>query len=530
MFNNPEDVYARKIIRQLLSGESSSDYFNAEECGKWFETIESLFNANSIGGNELVLKTFGSLSRQNKSLVTLVSHDDSAPQHRLDYLELSDYIQSVISEDQECAKWLDDFINFASEAAPMTPTAFHQAAGLFAVSLSIARRLSASFGVGQTFPNLLMLEIAEPAIYKKSTGLSVLQRMIESAGLNHLMLPHGTTPQALTIEMGNKIPTEMEIPTGEDRNPWLIERAFAAQRGWIIDEASSLFSSFNQKFNAGLDMLVIKLANCETPITGATVGRGRTTIERSYLTFFGATTPETIREHVNSMYLWGTGLWSRFVFVTPNTPPVYRERPTKMSIPSHLVLGLRDMYELFPKPIAQLVEENKKPSIHISSIPTISEARFDQDALELLRHYGKEVGFDMLQTGAIDQTLFAAYDRLGEQAIKVSMILAVMDSEKLPITVRVCHSARAIKIAESWRYALHQIWTNEATTHEIRLTDRILTYLKRKPYGATIREMCQMLHVKSDDAKQALDLLYSSDKVEEIPTGRTKLWRTTNRP
>jgi hypothetical protein len=188
------------------------------------------------------------------------------------------------------------------------------------------------------------------------------------------------------------------------------------------------------------------------------------------------------------------------------------------------------MYELFPKPTAQLVEENKKPSIHISSIPAISEARFDQDALELLRHYGKEVGFDMLQTGAIDQTLFAAYDRLGEQAIKVSMILAVMDSEKLPITVRFCHCARAIKITESWRYALHQIWTNEATTHEIRLTDRILTFLKRKPYGATIREMCQMLHVKSDDAKQALELLYSSDKVEEIPTGRTKLWRTTSRP
>jgi hypothetical protein len=62
------------------------------------------------------------------------------------------------------------------------------------------------------------------------------------------------------------------------------------------------------------------------------------------------------------------------------------------------------------------------------------------------------------------------------------------------------------------------------------LTDRILTFLKRKPYGATVREMCQMLHVKSDDAKQALELLYSSDKVEEIPTGRTKLWRTTSRP
>lgn len=527
MLTNPEDHYARTIIRQLLNDEFSDVV--TDQVGRWEETIDSLINARNIGGKELVLKTFAALSRQNKSLVTLVSQDDSSQLSNSDYLEISEQLRSMLQGESHCAYWLDEFISFASEAAPMTPVAFHQAAGLFAVSLAIARRLCASFGVGQTFPNLLMLEIAEPAIYKKSTGLSVLQRMIDSAGLGHLMLPHGTTPQALTIEMGNKIAPDTEIPTGDERDTWLIERAFAAQRGWIIDEASSLFASFNQKFNTGLDMLIIKLSNCETPITGATVGRGRTTIERSYLTFFGATTPETIREHVNSMYLWGTGLWSRFAFITPNTPPVYRERPTKMNIPTSLVMGLRDMYELFQKPQAQLVEENKKPIIHTTYVPNIAEARFEPEALELLRMYGKEVGFDMLQTGAIDQTLFAAYDRLGEQAIKVSMILAVMDCERLPVTVQLCHCVRAIKIVESWRYALHQIWTNEATTHEIRLTDRILTYLKRKPYGATTREICQMLHVKSDEVKQALELLFSSDKAEEVPSGRTKLWRVTNK-
>jgi hypothetical protein len=525
MFSHNEDIYTNKILRALLDGNMPDVVI--DECGKWGETVENLLNAHRIGGQELVLKTFAALSRQNKSLITLVSQDTNTQSTRTDYLEISEHLKSCLVYDYECALWLDEFISFAS--APMTPTAFHQAAGLFAVSLAIARRLCASFGVGQTYPNLLMLEIAEPAIYKKSTGLSVLQKIIDAAGLKHLMLPHGTTPQALAMEMGNKIANDMEIPTGDERDIWLVERAFAAQRGWIIDEASSLFSSFNQKYNAGLDMLVIKLANCETPITNATVGRGRTTIERAYLTFFGATTPETIREHINSMYLWGTGLWSRFVFVTPNTPPVYHERPSKMNIPTNLIVGLRDMYELFQKPVANLTEENKKPSIHISYIPQAAEARFDEDAIALLRMYGKEVGFDMLQTGAIDQTLFAAYDRLGEQAIKVSMILAVMDCERLPVQVQYCHAVKAINIVESWRASLHQMWTHEATTHEIRLTDRILTYLKRKPYGATTREICQMLHAKSDEVKQALELLFSSDKAEEVPAGRTKLWRATNK-
>lgn len=520
-----EDVLAKKIIRALLNNEEVNVSISPETVGKWHESIESLMNAKDIGGNELVMKTFGALSRQNKSLLILTSMDDSHGENRSDYLQLSESLQDVINQDWDCARWLDEFIDFAQEAAPMTPKAFHQAAGLFAVSLAIARRLTASFGVGQTFPNLLMLEIAEPAIYKKSTGLSVLQRIIDQAGLSHLMLPHGTTPQALTIEMGNKLPPETEVPADNERDAWLIERAFAAQRGWIIDEASSLFSSFNQKYNSGLDMLVIKLANCESPITGATVGRGRTTIERAYLTFFGATTPETIREHINSMYLWGTGLWSRFVFITPNTPPVYKERPAKMAIPSNLVVGLRDMYELFPMPKATLVEENKKQTVQVTSVPTIHEARFETEALDILKAYGKEVGFDMLQTGAIDPTLFAAYDRLGEQAIKVSMILAVMDTYQLPIIVKECHAARACRIVESWRLALHHIWTNEATTHEIRLTDRILQFLKRKPYGATTREICQMLHVKSDEARQALELLSSADKAEEVPSGRTKMWR-----
>ena len=519
-----EDVNAQSIIKSLVNNEEVNISL-VPHTGKWEETVESLMHAMEIGGHELLLKTFTALSRQNKSLVTLLSVDEKSSQSSSDYLELSPALQYAIQQDSDCAQWLDNFIRFAQEAAPMTPKSFHQAAGLFAVSLAIARRLTASFGVGQTFPNLLMLEIAEPAIYKKSTGLSVLQRMIEQAGLGHLMLPHGTTPQALTIEMGNKLSPETEIPTGSELDDWLIERAFAAQRGWIIDEASSLFSSFNQKFNSGLDMLVIKLSNCETPITGATVGRGRTTVERAYLTFFGATTPETIREHINSMYLWGTGLWSRFVFITPNTPPVYKERPPKMAIPSNLVSELRDMYELFPMPRATIVEENKKQSIHLTSIPAIQEARFEEDALTILKAYSKEVGFDMLQTGAIDPTLFAAYDRLGEQAIKVSMILAVMDTYQLPVVVKECHAIRACRIVESWRLALHQIWTNEATTHEIRLTDRILQFLKRKPYGATIREMCQMLHVKSDEARQALELLSSADKAEEVPSGRTKLWR-----
>jgi hypothetical protein len=521
-----EDVIAKKIIRALLNDDELPS-FQVESVGKWTESIESLIDAKKIGGHELVMKTFGALSRQNKSLLVLISLEDDAAQNKSDYLQLSDELQEILREEVNCARWLDDFVEFAQEAAPMTPKSFHQAAGLFAVSLAIARRLTASFGVGQTFPNLLMLEIAEPAIYKKSTGLSVLQRIIDQAGLSHLMLPHGTTPQALTIEMGNKISPDTEIPQDHERDSWLVERAFAAQRGWIIDEASSLFSSFNQKYNSGLDMLVIKLANCETPITGATVGRGRTTIERAYLTFFGATTPETIREHINSMYLWGTGLWSRFVFITPNTPPIYKERPAKMAIPSELVMGLREIYELFSMPKATVVEENKKMSVQITAIPAISEAKFEEDAMAILKMYGKEVGFDMLQTGAIDPTLYAAYDRLGEQAIKVSMILAAMDAYQLPITIKECHVIKACRIVETWRYSLHQIWTNEATTHEIRLTDRILQFLKRKPYGATTREICQMLHVKSDEAKQALELLSSADKAEEVPTGRTRMWRIT---
>ena len=56
-------------------------------------------------------------------------------------------------------KWLDDYIAFASKASPLTPTSFHEAAGLFSGSLAIARRIHLPVSVKRNWirPNLYVL-------------------------------------------------------------------------------------------------------------------------------------------------------------------------------------------------------------------------------------------------------------------------------------------------------------------------------------------------------------------------------------
>ncbi len=69
----------------------------------------------------------------------------------------------------------------------MTPAAFHEAAGLFLISTVIARRLVYRTGTDGLYPNLFLIQIADPAEYKKTTGLRVARAVLDAAGLTYLL-------------------------------------------------------------------------------------------------------------------------------------------------------------------------------------------------------------------------------------------------------------------------------------------------------------------------------------------------------
>lgn len=167
--------------------------------------------------------------------------------------------QALLQGDRGCARWLDDYLAFAAQAAPMTPLSFHQAAGLFLVSTAIARRLALPSGIGYLFPNLFALQIAPPAVYKKTSGLNLVSALLETTGLEFLLLPQSVTPQSLMSELSLYLPPAILNTDEAARQVWLLQRAFAAQRAWLLDEAAGLLESFRRDYNSGLIELVLQM-------------------------------------------------------------------------------------------------------------------------------------------------------------------------------------------------------------------------------------------------------------------------------
>lgn len=545
-----ETLAARHAFTLLLEGNPNGA--TPEQLGAWWSTYDAIKTVHDREGNKAAVRAFDVAQRANRNLTKLMalgSRQTTKARHGMPPLPAD--VQAIERHAAPCGQWVDEYVSFASKAAPMTPRSFHEAAALSLCSAVIARRLCYTSGLGQTFTNLFILQIADAAVYKKTTGLNIAAHILSAAGLDALLIPQTITPQSLINEMSTEYDPKIEGFSEELRALWMQERAFAAQRAWRIDEAAQLFDSFEREFNAGLHQMILELYDCKDSIQAQTNTRGRTIVRRAYLSILGATTPESIRKHLTSKTLWGSGLWSRFCLVTPDSPPVYAPRPEKEYLPMNLVSGLKGLYELFPVPRATVEDreydesekglhkkgavtkeydhkkgENKKTvrELVVWNQTEPIEATMADGVNQAINAYGKAVGFDMAFHRLIDPLFYSAYDRLSSHLIKVSLILAALDAQqKGRVVVEMRHVARALRIVEGWRASLHQVYGQIAATDESQLTDRILELLTKEK-SMTVREIGQRTHKLSNEIKAALMLLAESGQVDQTQMGRRQVW------
>jgi hypothetical protein len=532
---------AKTAAMALYQGANPADVLRDPSLyGGWWSLFGPTIDAFQSGGADAVVRIFEVNARGNDAVAALLNDakgalsQDTRPKTLAEVPPLPDHLSAIASEQLPCAAWLDAYIEFARQAAPMTPRSFHEAAGLFLVSTTIARRLVYSTGVDGIFPNVFMLMIADPAAYKKTTGLRVAQRVLVAAGLEHFILDETVTPQSLSEELSLRTTPDVEHDE-QRREEWLIERAFAAQRAWMLDEAAGLFDSFEREYNTGLHLLILRLFDCVPELRERTMGRGRTTVRNAYLSILGASTPETIQKHLTSKMLWGSGLWSRFILLVPDTESVYAPRPPKMTIPPALVARLQRIHQLFPVPEARWVQERNEETDRPKGRPYVSvhgeqppaEVYMSAEVETILDTYNRVVGYEMAKSKALEPTLRSAYDRLALHLLKVSMILAVIDAKHLPIIVELRHVARAIRIVERWRKFLHTAWNQVSATDELQLTRKIELYLeKHQLTGLTARELCQATHTPSKEVHAALDLLKTAGRVDaDWVSKKRQVWR-----
>jgi hypothetical protein len=531
-----DDAYIRDGFKGLLAG--SPNGVVADRMKPFADIYTQLLDVFKRQGMQALHTALNDISRTKpgKSLMRVLSTNIQKASTDERVPALPGELDALITEHTApCGRWIDQYIAFAQQAAPMSPRSFHEAAALFLISTAIARRVKYAFGTDEIYPNLFVLFVSPPAIYTKTTGSRVMSKTMKAAGIDHLLLSQTITPQALITEMSTSIPDRVSAMSEESLDQWLNERAFSAQRAWRFGEAGQLFEAIQQEYNAGLTQIILQLYDCEEKIEDQTQARGRITACDTYLTMWGVSTPGDMQTHMKKPAFWSNGLASRFCIVLPDTESVYAELPPKVEIPAGISSGLRAIFSRFPIPYVKLTESDdpkmkgKKELMIYNRHPAI-DALLSSDAKRLHSAYARTIGYQFAKERKIESPFDMIYHRFGVHALKIGIILAVADDatddtakREGSITVQAYHMARAIRIVEQWRASFHRLYQDIGMSDELRLADKILLQLTKQ--SMTARELMQQTHAPtSQDMQIALKSLQESGMVDSAKNGKRVEW------
>jgi len=213
-----------------------------------------------------------------------------------------------------------------------------QASTLFAIwsalyTLSAMNKRSAwiSWGEDRVYPNLYLMFVAKPGLFKKTTLISygddVMTRAVDEMTnpIMRIVREPNTIRSEITPEAMHDIMKPQRVRVSKKDMP----AEFVAQ--WHDEETdymhieggsncnfivSELSSAINKKqYNGGLIKKLLDLYDCPTTSDRTTRADGTLAIEHVYMTLFGGTTPDQLRTEFPAD-LMGSGFMSRTITVT----------------------------------------------------------------------------------------------------------------------------------------------------------------------------------------------------------------------
>lgn len=517
-----QQLAPQTLVSRLLSGFPAEDETTVEAYpGEWNPIIQAVRSAdrdqrlhafnqaleNRVDADLIRAAVFAvSPTGKSEAAGTDAESEEFHWLPQVEIPELPHLARLPSSLEQEAAhtgKWLNSYVEFASQASPMTPRAFHEIFGLIAIATAIARRVCVQVACTRIYPNLFALIVAHSTLYRKTTGAKILENIIKAAGLQAFLLPNRLTPESFLRLLSGQKPSDYEHWGETDRQDWEKERLYTSQRCWLIEEASSLFESFDVKYSAGLLPLVLDLWDCPEIKTVDTIGRGRTTIRNAYLSICGITTPAALQHHLKRAAHWGNGLWARFAFVTPTSKPIWNFWPQSIEMPSALPAALRILSE------ERLPQPKLQPSGEIIPAST-NFAVLGPQVWEQWEAYGRALEYELLLKGGISPNLHSTYGRLATLAVKVATLLATIDwaeqTKSASPIVTLPHWARAQMIVEGWRASAHRLITAPiAESAEESLEFKVRRLLKRHPPGLSSRELAIKLSMTKSLERREVD-------------------------
>ncbi len=402
--------------------------------------------------------------------------------------------------------WLNQYVKWASRVGNQTPITFHQAAGIWLLSVAIGRRLyvEAPWGI-KLYSNTYMMMVADTTFYRKTTAYKLAETVIRDA-IPHMLMPTPGSPERFQDALAGRMPSNYKELSYEQQELLSKGRAFAAQRGLFKDEIAGLFGAFNRKdYMHGMKDLIMELYDCPD-YSDKDTQTGLTIVKDAALSILGVTTPTGLAGAITDAD-WQNGLLPRFLLLTPE--PNYTERPTLKQYekpPKELVSGLKQLYERLPMPKAEGDGWTSPEALRVDATCWDEVEKYSGRLRKLC---------DPHRETPLDDRLKGVYGRMHVQAVKLAIILAALDwmqTENKAPAILPSHWETAEAITEMWRASAHRLLDHldrsGAGRDERRQQDRVFEAIRLSgSQGITLREVYRLLTMKALDARQCVQEL-----------------------
>lgn len=473
-------ITTKHVLQSLMAGNAPNGVA-PEDCGDYAPIIVSAYQAHESGGAKAVQRYITSVLKTNRRLTAMMASDGAAPVIT-DAPSLPSLPLNIdFSAGKGAGAWLDTYVDYARQRSPMTPPIFHESAALWLVSVATARRLRVKMSFDDIYPNLFVVWVATTTLWHKTTALNVARSLADRA-FPHLLTPQDATPEALISDMAGREPSNKDQMDDAELARWKAERDYAGQRGWMLDEMSSLLTGGSKDYNAGLLETFLRFFDCDPRYTRSTKSGGRITIRNACLSLIGASTPAVMAQHLSTEKMWSMGWWPRFAILTPDQDrPPYIKAADYVAEPPEIIRDLHRIYSRLP----------------VATFPDLPEARnvpMNRRVLDTWEAYNKVMSYDLL-TDDLDQRLWGCYGRMPVQVLKVATLLATMDWQHGDVpAIDMAHLTRAIEICEGWRASAHRALGASSGDENDAIRRRIFRQVSRhEPNGLTLRDLNRMM-------------------------------------
>lgn len=447
--------------------------------------------------------------------------------------------------------WLDQYIDHSRELSPRGFNALHEAAGLWAMSATVAGRVVIDYGGRLRHTSLQIAAVARSSVWVKSHTIGIADKMLLDAGLDWRLLPTKATPQAIIEEMSDSrhiLDLMRELETEEDEQAFeklqkkldyfkdQMGRLYAheGQRAWYLSE-------FGTKIIAGMMRPGSSLAEFSDFLRDInekvgrdyeyrTRGHGKENISSPCLSIIADTTPADIRPYARAgAPLWSNGFFPRFALIAP----------LATDVPSLAQVG----YETKSRTVTPfaltsiMVEVDKKLGGRTSydeRLP-LRYINYSKGIHQKIYQYEKWVIANRLETEDLDGT----YKRLVfEQSVSIATLLALFD-DSFEIMPR--HYQRSLEICEMFRRCTEDFYlgmtesvVSQKDLEKSQKEDRVLRIIQKhhdkKGSWPTLRDIRKQTgptryRMSNEDIGKILDVLKEANLIEEHKEPKARAYR-----